>query len=180
MMNQADWVPRFRRLVSLSSVFVLILLLLTLAGCITEDDLSLEQRAFLLDSQLLCPICDGQTVDQSQAQIAVDIRTTVRQKLEEGLTNQEIRDFFVSRYGTGILAAPEASGFGLLAWIVPAIIAVIGLFILGYVIRDLRLKRKVVPVEGLEEPARATDNSLEQVERELGNFVRRSAEKEDK
>ena len=84
MMNQADSVPRFRRLVSLSSVFVLILLLLTLAGCITEDDLSLEQRAFLLDSQLLCPICDGQTVDQSQAQIAVDIRTTVRQKLEEG------------------------------------------------------------------------------------------------
>ena len=109
--------------VSVAILFVLLMVLLqSLAGCIREEDITLEQRAHQLSGELMCPVCDGQTIDGSSAQIAIDMRLKVRELLEEGNTNAEIRDYFVVRYGEEILAAPGRSGFSLLAWVMPIII----------------------------------------------------------
>ena len=152
---------------------VLALPLLIAWGCIAEDDLTFDQRAYLLEGQLLCPVCDGQTIQESQAQIAVNMKALLREQLTEGFTNQEIRDFFVARYGDGVLAYPEPSGFGLVAWIVPIVIAVGGAAVVGMVLYDMRRSRRhPTPPPATRNPAAATppppDSShLERVEREL-------------
>ncbi|MGB1749130.1 MAG: cytochrome c-type biogenesis protein CcmH, partial [Dehalococcoidia bacterium] len=53
---------------------MLITVSVVLGGCLTEDDLSLEQRSHQLASELMCPVCDGQTIDGSNAQISQDMR----------------------------------------------------------------------------------------------------------
>ena len=119
------------------------LLLLVMWGCVRETDLTLEARQHMLESALMCPVCDGQTLDQSQAQIATDMRSIVRTKLQDGEGNQQILDFFVARYGSSVLASPEPRGFGLLAWVMPAVIVLFGLAVLGFVVRNMHRHRKV-------------------------------------
>ena len=70
----------------------------------------------------MCPVCDGQTLDQSQAQLSEDMKTVIRQKIEDGDSNQQIRDYFVERYGEIVLASPDAGGFNLIAWVMPGVI----------------------------------------------------------
>lgn len=120
----------------------LALITVALLGCISEDDLVLEERANLLETQLLCPVCEGQSLRESQAQIAVSMKALLREQLDQGYTNSEIRDFFVARYGEAVLAAPRAQGFGLLAWIIPAVIVAAGLLVLGFVLYDMRKSRR--------------------------------------
>ena len=109
-------------------------------GCIREDDLTLEQRAHQLYSQLMCPVCDAQTIDGSNAPIAQSMRLKVRELLDDGKTNSEIKEYFVLRSpeGEAILAAPEGGGFNLLAWIVPFFITFGGIGIALLTIRNLR------------------------------------------
>lgn len=142
-------------------------------GCIREEDITLEQRAHQLAAELMCPVCDGQTIDGSNAQIAIDMRLKVRERLEAGDTNAEVRDYFVVRYGQEILAAPERSGFNLIAWIVPVVIVVGGIGIALMTIKNMRqsvhqTQSASGPV-GNDPPA---DNELskflEQVDRDLG------------
>ena len=93
------------------------LLVLSVAiACVSENDLTDDQRAYTLDRELMCPVCDGQTIDQSHAQIAEDMKLVVREKIAAGESNQEIRDYFVARYGEVVLASPDASGFNLIVW----------------------------------------------------------------
>ena len=116
------------------------ILVVLLSACVREGDLTLEQQAYLLDSQLMCPVCDGQTLDQSQAQISRDMRQIIREKLAEGETTREIRDFFVIRYGENVLAAPDATGLNTVAWVMPAVIGVFGLAAVGFAFRNMKSK----------------------------------------
>ena len=72
-------------------------------GCINENDLTLEQRSYQLSKQIMCPICDAQTLDQSQSQLAKDMKVTISNQLSEGKTNEQIREFFVNRYGLSLI-----------------------------------------------------------------------------
>jgi cytochrome c-type biogenesis protein CcmH len=119
-------------------VAFLFVLLVATTGCIREEDITLEQRSHQLAAQLMCPVCDGQTIDGSSAQISEDMRLKVRELLDRGDTNAEIKDYFVLRYGPEILAAPEGSGFNLLAWIVPVFIVVGGVGIALLAIKNMR------------------------------------------
>lgn len=108
------------------------------AACVSENDLTPEQRAYTLDRELMCPVCDGQTIDQSHAQIAEDMKLIVREKIAAGESNQEIRDYFVARYGEVVLASPEASGFNLIVWVVPFVIAGGGTLAVVWVLKNMR------------------------------------------
>ena len=81
----------------------------------------LERRATALNKTIMCPVCPGESIDQSQNPLAVQMRAIVRDKLEEGWTDQQIKDFLVERYGPSVLMEPPASGFSLAAWIVPPV-----------------------------------------------------------
>lgn len=97
-----------------------------------------ERRAQAVDRSLICPICPGETIDQSQVELAKQMRAVVREKLAAGWTPNQIQQFFVERYGPGVLAAPPRRGFNLVAWIVPPVGLGIGVVALWLALRALR------------------------------------------
>lgn len=131
---------RFATTRALAWLMLGLMALTVFAACVTEDDLTPDQRAYTLDRELMCPVCDGQTLDQSHAQIAIDMKEIVREKIAEGESNKEIRDYFVARYGEVVLAAPEASGFNLLVWLMPVVIAGGGGLAVVWVLKNMRRK----------------------------------------
>ena len=79
----------------------------------------LERRAHELNKTIMCPLCPGESIDQSQNPLSAQMRAAVDEKLAEGWSDDQIREFFVERYGPSVLLEPPREGFGLMAWIVP-------------------------------------------------------------
>lgn len=77
-------------------------------------------------SQLRCVVCDHQSVAESNAELATQMRAVIREQQAAGRTDREIIQFFVERYGDTILYAPPRRGFSLLAWWVPVIVLLVG------------------------------------------------------
>lgn len=161
-----------------------LLILLTATNCVREVDITLEQRSHQLAGDLMCPVCDGQTLDGSNAQIAVDMRLKVRELLDSGNTNAEVKDYFVARYGEEILAAPESSGFNLLAYIVPVVIVFGGIGIALITIKNMRKSAAQVNYSGTQtvsspnEPADLSDY-LAKVDRDLGIYIQPASSESD-
>ncbi len=107
------------------------------ASCIREEDLTAEQRAHVLERELMCPVCDGQTLDQSQAQVAKDMRRIIAEQTVAGQSSEEIKAYFVARYGEGVLAEPTGGGLNTLAWIMPAVIAGGGALVVFFAFRGM-------------------------------------------
>ena len=85
-----------------------------------------------LEGELVCPTCNT-TLDQSNAPIALRMKQFVRTRIAAGDTKSEIKDQLVAQFGKGVLAAPEQSGFDLLAWVLP----IAGLLVGGAVLTVL-------------------------------------------
>jgi cytochrome c-type biogenesis protein CcmH len=77
-------------------------------------------------SQMMCPVCEGQTVNDSSSGLAKDMRTLIRQRVEAGESDQQILDEFVASYGDGILTNPPKRGISLGVWFGPVIGLVLG------------------------------------------------------
>jgi len=120
------------------NLLYLSLFLFLIFGCINENDLSLEQRSYQLSKQIMCPICEGQTLDQSQSQLSKDMKNSILNLLDEGKTNKEIRDFFANRYGEEVLASPPQKGFNIFLWIVPSIIFLTGILIIFNAYKNMK------------------------------------------
>lgn len=94
------------------------------------DDPVLEQRARELSINIRCLVCQNQSIDDSDAQLARDLRVLVREKLVEGLSDEQILDFLVERYGEFVLLKPRFGLHTLLLWGIPFIALLAGLFAL--------------------------------------------------
>ena len=146
-------------------LLVLITLALATAACGGGRQPSLEERAQSIDKSLICPVCPGETIDQAQVQLAHQMRDVVRENLAEGWSRERILDFFVDRYGEGVLAAPPKSGFNLVAWLVPPV-GVVGAFLLLLVV--IRSMRRGGDVGSEEVADPELEPYLSLVDRELG------------
>ncbi len=133
---------RSEPLISIGSVIVALFCLIVFSGCVNEDDLTTDQRVYQLSTQLMCPVCDGQTLDQSQAQLSLDMQKVIQQKVEDGESNADIRAYFVERYGEAVLASPDAGGFNFLAWVMPAVIFVGGALLVGNAFLNMRKHKR--------------------------------------
>ncbi len=90
------------------------------AACTTQYDVPpLEGRAYKLNQAIMCPVCPGESIDQSQNPLAVQMRAIVLEQLQEGRTEGEIKAFYVERYGNSVLLEPPTSGFNLAVWVLP-------------------------------------------------------------
>jgi cytochrome c-type biogenesis protein CcmH len=85
----------------------------------------LEALAREVSGQLRCPVCQGLSIQDSPADLAVEMKNLVREQLAAGKTPAEIKAFFTTKYGEWVLLEPKAAGFNLTAYLLP-IIAVLG------------------------------------------------------
>ena len=90
----------------------------------------------------MCPVCEGQSVAESNAQLARDMRAVIKTKLLEGNTKEEIMDYFVSSYGETILASPPPKGFSVILWLLPILSVLIGAAIILRTIHSYRAEEK--------------------------------------
>lgn len=87
---------------------------------------SAADRARALETQLKCPECEALSVADSNAPTSRAIRTDVKKRIAAGQSDDEIRDAYVARYGEEILLQPKSSGLGLLVWVLPVLVLVVG------------------------------------------------------
>ena len=107
------------------------LLLATSAGA-KED---LDARVREIAAGLRCPVCQNLSVTESPSEMAREMRALIADQLAAGNSPDEIRAYFVSKYGEWILLSPTARGFGLLLWVLPGLGAVMGLGGAAWVLR---------------------------------------------
>lgn len=81
-----------------------------------------EARAQSLMREIRCVVCDSEPVSHSTADIAMDMRRQIRQQVDEGRSNGEIRAFFKDRYGQYVLLRPPSDGAGMLIWLFPFVL----------------------------------------------------------
>jgi cytochrome c-type biogenesis protein CcmH len=89
-------------------------------------------NAAALETQLVCPVCH-ETLDQSTAPVAQEMKALIRKRIAQGWTKQQIIDEMVRNFGPGVLSTPSKHGFDLLAWVLPigGAIAGVGALALG-------------------------------------------------
>src|SRR5262249_34416361 len=92
------------------------------------SDPALEARARALSKELRCMVCQNQSIDESEAPLARDLRVLVRERLQAGESNQQVIDFLVARYGEFVLLRPRLSWHTALLWFGPATILIIGTY----------------------------------------------------
>lgn len=86
------------------------------------DDPALEARARALSAELRCMVCQNQSIDDSNAELARDLRVLVRERLTNGDTDTEVLDFVVARYGDYVLLRPPFKTSTLLLWFAPLLV----------------------------------------------------------
>jgi len=89
-----------------------------------------EERAHNLFLQIKCLVCKGQVIENSDAQIAFDLRQLIRDKISQGATDKEIKDFLIKDYGAGILTSPPLNQETLFLWLAPVVFLILGIFVL--------------------------------------------------
>lgn len=107
------------------------------------DDPELQARYDEIVAEVRCLKCQNQTIKDSNALLAGDLRREIRRLLAEGKTNEEVYDFLVTRYGEFALYRPRASGKTLILWIAPIVLLGAGALVAMVVVRG----RMALPIE---------------------------------
>lgn len=128
--------------------FLLLLLLITSwhAGAVAaaeakpvSEDPALEQQVMQISNELRCLVCQNQTIADSNADLAIDLRKQVREQLRQGKSEQEILDYMVQRYGDFVRYRPPVKMQTLVLWVGPFLLLAGGLIAL---LRFLRRRRQ--------------------------------------
>ena len=95
-----------------------------------------EQRARELFLQIKCPVCAGQVIESSSTEIAFQLRKLVREKIAEGKSDREIKDYLVAEYGEDILNSPNFNSSNIWLWVLPLIFVVGGVLLLKKIVKS--------------------------------------------
>jgi cytochrome c-type biogenesis protein CcmH len=102
----------------------------------TEQDPVAAKRAVGLSEQLRCLVCQNQSIAESNAELAVDLRRQISEQIAAGKSDSEIVDFMVQRYGDFVLYRPPFKASTVLLWLGPAALLVLGFWVLRRVLRQ--------------------------------------------
>jgi len=105
----------------------LVLLLIRLSTAFAAEAPDLEEQTRIIASELRCVVCQNLSVADSPSEMAQQMRAIVREQLEAGKTPDEIKAYFVSKYGEWVLLAPPRRGFNLLLWFSPFVVLIAGI-----------------------------------------------------
>lgn len=120
-------------------------------------DPELEVRARALSAELRCMVCQNESIDDSHADLARDLRLLVRERLKAGDSDDQIRAYLVQRYGDFILLKPPFKPSTLLLWSAPALVLLLGG---GAIVVALRRRTSPVATGGLDEGEKARLENL--------------------
>lgn len=123
------------------------------------SDPMLEKRARAISGELRCMVCQNESIDDSNAELARDLRILVRDRLKEGDSDEQAMDFIVDRYGEFVLLKPRLNARTVLLWGFPVVILLIGAVALVFAFRG----RKRVG----EEPQPLTESEKAELSRLL-------------
>lgn len=98
-------------------------------------DSVLDARAKAISSRLRCPVCQGESIQDSPAELSSQMKALVREQLASGKTDEEVFGYFVEKYGQWILLEPKAEGINLIVYWVPVVFLVLGAAGLWVVVR---------------------------------------------
>lgn len=113
-------------------------------------DAAMEARARALQKELRCMVCQGESLDESNAPLAADLRRLIREKMAAGETDDEIKAYLVARYGDFILLNPPLRSDTALLWFGPVLLLLLGGTVVALVV--LRYRRRARPDSDINEP----------------------------
>lgn len=114
---------------------------------VAHPDARVEQRLKNLGEQLRCLVCQNQTIAESNASLALDLRNQIRAQVAAGKTDDEIRDYMVARYGDFVLYRPPFKATTVLLWIGPFALLAVGIAVLAWI----ALRRRPASAPGVAE-----------------------------
>jgi cytochrome c-type biogenesis protein CcmH len=123
----------------------------------TELDPVAAKRAVELSSQLRCLVCQNQTIAESNAELAVDLRRQVNEQIKAGKTDKEIVDYMVERYGAFVLYKPPFNAVTVLLWLGPGLLAVLAIVVF---VRTVRARNRAIVQRPLSDAERAEAERL--------------------
>jgi len=129
----------------LGTLFLMLFATASFAIDVSEafEDPEMQARYEKIVDEVRCLKCQNQTIKDSNAFLAGDLRREIRRMIEEGMTDDQIFDFLVDRYGEFALYRPRASGKTLILWIAPALLLLAGAFFSVNVVR----RRMALPID---------------------------------
>ena len=129
-----------------------LLLVLACGLAAAQDDAALEKRVRELSTELRCLVCQNQTLADSNADLAVDLREQVRTLLRQGQSEKQIIDYMTARYGDFVLYRPPFKVATLLLWLGPFLFLALGLY---FLVRKIKMRKVEESPLSDEEHARA-------------------------
>jgi cytochrome c-type biogenesis protein CcmH len=121
----------------------------------TADDVALEKRVMAVSEELRCLVCQNQTIADSHAELAVDLKNQVREKLRQGMSEREIVDYMVERYGDFVLYRPLVKSSTWLLWFGPFVLLLVAAGVLVAKLRQRRKAMQEAPKLNADDHARA-------------------------
>ena len=119
----------------MNKIFFVIAVLLSAAALAQED---LDKRVAALSAELRCLVCQNQSLAESNADLAVDLRRQIREQLKSGKSERDVLDFMVQRYGDFVLYRPPFKASTLLLWGGPFLLLLLGIVLLARKIRSVK------------------------------------------
>ena len=149
--------------------FAIALLVLLLSAAVAHavtpeemlDDPAQEARARDLSTELRCMVCQNQSIDDSDAPLAADLRVLLRERIVAGDTDEQVMDFLVSRYGEFILLKPRFNPQTALLWLTPVLLLVVGGVMTMVVLRRRRSQPNTIASELTSDEQAALKRALE-------------------
>ncbi len=108
------------------------------------QDPVLEKRLNALSAELRCLVCQNQSLADSHAELAIDLKNQVRDMMRAGKTDDEIKQYLTQRYGDFVLYNPPVKASTWLLWVGPFVLLVGGVFVLSFILRSRRRDMAVV------------------------------------
>jgi cytochrome c-type biogenesis protein CcmH len=128
----------------------------------------LEARARAISHDLRCMVCQNQSIDDSEAPLARDLRLLVRERLKAGDSDTQVVDFMVARYGEFVLLKPRVSWHTAILWGAPLAILITGLFAIGFSVLRRSSGPPLPEIAKLSEAERRKLSAIEQSQLEQG------------
>lgn len=124
---------------------------------ISPQDQLIEKRLTFLSEQLRCLVCQNQNIADSQAALAIDLKNQVREKLQQGMSDQDVLDYMVQRYGDFVLYKPPVKASTWVLWFGPFLLLVGGMLALLTLLKRRRLSIETVTDVELQRGAQLLD-----------------------